>query len=416
MGVDAALTPRVSVVIPTYNRCELLRDQLELLTRQRLPVEEFEVVVSDDGSSDETKAVVESFADRLRLKYHYQEDLGNRVSTARNAGARLASAPLLVFLDAGPLFGRDFLIRHLELHADKSRRRAVVGYGYGYNPEKDLSWVIDELVRLGPEETVARYADDPEFHDVRFEQLEDIEFDLSRHLAPWQVFFSLNISVPAEDFHAVGGFEETFNGYWGGEDLELGFKLFRRGLEFHLSFDAWVVDVPHERDMFVLMAQLERQFRVMLDLHREPLFEVGVALMTRQDMWEWNGAYAELLDWQREVGDRGVADEIAEAIRDRPAGTKIAVFGSGGDIPADAPQMLVLDFDAGLASRAADGGHVAIHAIGLSTPVLDQSVDLVVITSRLAGIWDRWSAYLLTEARRIGRDVRVFGRDGANPA
>jgi glycosyltransferase involved in cell wall biosynthesis len=409
MGVDAARTPRVSVVIPTYDRCEMLRNQLEHLTRQRLPVEEFEVIVADDGSSDGTRAMVESFADRLRLKYHYQEDLGNRVSTARNAGAALASAPVLVFLDTGPMFGRDFLATHLALHADESRRRAVVGYSYAYNPEKDLSWVRDEIARLGPEETVAKYADDPEFRDVRFEQLADIDFDLSRRLAPWQVFFSLNISVRADDFRAVGGFDEAFNGYWGGEDLELGFKLFRRGCEFHLSFDAWVVDVPHQRNMFELMIQLERQFRVLLDLHREPLFELGDALMTRQHMWKWNDAYAELLDWQREVADRGVAAEIADAVRDLPDGAKIAVFGAGGDIPPEAPRMFLMDFDPALAARAADGGrHIGLHVLGLRTPLLDRSVDTVVITSRLAGLWDRWGDYLLAEARRVGRDVRVW--------
>jgi glycosyltransferase involved in cell wall biosynthesis len=409
MGVDSARPPRVSVVIPTYNRCELLRVQLEHLTGQELPVDEFEVIVADDGSSDGTRAMVESFTGRLRLKYHHQEDLGNRVGTARNAGAALAAAPVLVFLDTGPLFGRDFLRQHLALHADESRRRAVIGYAHGYNPEKDLSWVRDEVARLGPEATVARYADDPDFRDLRLEQLADVDYDLSRRLEPWQVFFSLNISLRTDDFRAVGGFDEAFNGYWGAEDLELGFKLFRRGLEFCLGFDAWVVDVPHARDMSELLKELVRQFSVLLDLHREPLFEIGVALMAEQHMWEWDAENTRLVRWRREVGDRGVAAEIADAIRDLPAGAKVAVIGSGGDIPQDAPPMVVMDFDRGLAVRAANAGrHIGHHVLGLRTPLLDQSVDTVVITSRLAGLWERWGGDLLAEARRVGRDVRVF--------
>ncbi|MGW3959578.1 glycosyltransferase [Amycolatopsis sp. NPDC005003] len=417
MGVESTHRPRVSVVIPTYNRSELLRVQLEHLTRQQLPADEFEVIVADDGSSDDTRAVVASFAGRLRLLYHHQEDLGNRVGTARNAGAALATAPLLVFLDTGPLFGRDFLVQHLALHADASRRRAVVGYAHGYNPEKDLSWVRDEVARLGPEATVARYADDPDFRDIRLEQLADVDYDLSRRLEPWQVFFSLNVSMPAEDFRAVGGFDEAFNGYWGAEDLELGFKLFRRGLEIHLGFDAWVVDVPHPRDMSVLMPQLVRQFRVLLDLHREPLFEIGVALMARQHMWKWDAENSRLDAWRREAAGRGVAAEIATAIRDLPAGTKIAVIGSGGEIPEDAPPMVVMDFDRGLVARAAGAGrHFGHHALGLRTPLLEQSVDTVVITSRLDGLWERWGDDLLGEARRIGREVRVFAGAGERAA
>jgi glycosyltransferase involved in cell wall biosynthesis len=409
MGIDAGRPPRVSVVIPTYDRCDLLRRQLEQLTRQTLPATEFEVVVADDGSSDDTRAVVESFAGRLRLKYHFQEDLGNRVGTARNAGAAAAAAPVLVFLDTGPLFATDFVERHLALHRDPDRRRAIVGYAYGYNPEKSMTWVNAELDRLGPEGTVAKYAEDPEFRDVRYGLFEEIGFDLSRRLAPWQLFFTLNISVRADDFHAVGGFDEAFNGAWGAEDLEFGFKLFRSGVEFQLGFDAWVVDVPHERDLFDLREQLYGQFVVLLGLHREPLFEIGCALTARHLLWSWEADYRDLLAWQREVAGRGVAPEIADAIRDLRPGTSIAVFGAGGELPPEAPPMTLLDFDPALAERAAGAGvHTGHHALGLCTPLVEGSVDVVVITSRLAGLWERWSRELLAEARRIGRDVRVF--------
>jgi cellulose synthase/poly-beta-1,6-N-acetylglucosamine synthase-like glycosyltransferase len=93
--------PSVSVIIPTYNRTELLRRTLDALTEQSISRDEFEVIVSDDGSTDNTSAVVQSFADRLDVRYCHQQDRGYRVAEARNAGARLASAPILVFLDSG---------------------------------------------------------------------------------------------------------------------------------------------------------------------------------------------------------------------------------------------------------------------------------------------------------------------------
>src|SRR3712207_3238298 len=108
--------PRISVVIPTYNRSGMLRRTLSELTRQSIPPEEFEVVVADDGSTDDTRAVVDEFADVLRISYHYQEDLGFRAGAARNAGARMSTAPVLVFLDTGALAPARFLENHLRAH------------------------------------------------------------------------------------------------------------------------------------------------------------------------------------------------------------------------------------------------------------------------------------------------------------
>ena len=90
-GVENSV-PKLSVVIPTYNRSALLAKLLRQLAEQRLPATEFEVIVADDGSSDDTKDVVTSFADRLRIRYHFQEDLGFRAAIARN-GSKPVSTP-----------------------------------------------------------------------------------------------------------------------------------------------------------------------------------------------------------------------------------------------------------------------------------------------------------------------------------
>ncbi|HOJ14231.1 MAG TPA: glycosyltransferase, partial [Deltaproteobacteria bacterium] len=68
--------PLISVVIPTYNRAELLEKSLESLTAQSLPKGRFEVIVIDDGSPDNTREVCEGFADRLTLRYQRQENSG----------------------------------------------------------------------------------------------------------------------------------------------------------------------------------------------------------------------------------------------------------------------------------------------------------------------------------------------------
>jgi glycosyltransferase involved in cell wall biosynthesis len=88
--------PAVSVIIPTYNRRDELRQTLEALAAQEFPAAEFEVIVADDGSSDDSAEVAASFDGPLRLKYVWQEDLGHRCAAARNFGARQAGRPRLL--------------------------------------------------------------------------------------------------------------------------------------------------------------------------------------------------------------------------------------------------------------------------------------------------------------------------------
>jgi hypothetical protein len=59
-----------------------------------------------------------------------------------------------------------------------------------------------------------------------------------------------------------------------------------------------------------------------------------------------------------------------------------------------------------LARALADGRHTGYQLIGIRTPLRTGSVDTVIITSRLGGLWDRWGEQVLAEAHRIGRQVR----------
>lgn len=77
---------KISVIIPTYNCSALLAASLRALQRQTLPRAQFEVIVCDDGSSDDTAQVAAGFSGSLALRYLWQADQGFRAATARKLG------------------------------------------------------------------------------------------------------------------------------------------------------------------------------------------------------------------------------------------------------------------------------------------------------------------------------------------
>lgn len=93
----------ISVVIPTYNRASLLPATLEAVLGQTLPADE--IIVVDDGSRDETAAVLAGYAPRVRpLRIENAGDL-----VARNTGLRAAAGDLVAFCDSDDLWAPEFL-------------------------------------------------------------------------------------------------------------------------------------------------------------------------------------------------------------------------------------------------------------------------------------------------------------------
>lgn len=93
--IDAGACPGVSVIIPAYNYGRYLRESVQSVLDQ--DYSEFEVVVVDDGSTDDTRRIVEVFS-TPRVRYIYQTNSG--LSAARNTGIKNARFPFLAFLDA----------------------------------------------------------------------------------------------------------------------------------------------------------------------------------------------------------------------------------------------------------------------------------------------------------------------------
>jgi len=227
-----------SVIIPTYNRATLLEKTLEALQQQTVDKEMFEVIVVDDGSSDNSKEVVRSFESRLNIRYFWQEDNGFRAAAARNVGISNARAPICIFLDSGVLAAPSFIEEHLKAHADSSGGMAVVGYVHS---------IGSRLVSMGRDEPQSVSVDRDESssnEDGRERFFRACADDLAALASPWLLFWTCNVSVKKCHLQTAGMFDEAFR-TWGVEDIELGYRLHRAGLQFSLNRRAAAVHLPH---------------------------------------------------------------------------------------------------------------------------------------------------------------------------
>lgn len=99
----------VSVVISTYNRCRLLDGALRALLAQSSPHLDYEILLVDNNSSDQTRAVVETLAAQNPQKLKYLFEASQGLSYGRNAGIAAAKAPIIAFTDDDVRVAQDWV-------------------------------------------------------------------------------------------------------------------------------------------------------------------------------------------------------------------------------------------------------------------------------------------------------------------
>jgi glycosyltransferase involved in cell wall biosynthesis len=201
----------VSVVVPTYNRIDTLRVVLPSLLDQTVDPTAYEIIIADSQSSDGTDAFVRSMAESTarsagaqRLRY-VPGPYGGRAA-ARNAGIAAARSPVVLFTDADIIASRDLIERHALGHTAAAERVAVVGCELQVKS-------LDDYRRQRDDPSARRPLHPP-----------------TRRKLSWLYFLTGNASVRRDDLQAVGAFDESFTGY-GHEDLELGYRLEKSGVE-----------------------------------------------------------------------------------------------------------------------------------------------------------------------------------------
>ena len=105
---------KFSVIIPTFNRAEILRRNLNLLATQTF--DDFEVVVIDDGSTDETLRLLRDFEKKVEFPLRFLTQKNSGQGVARNQGIKISAGEILLFLGDDMLPLPNLLEKHAEFH------------------------------------------------------------------------------------------------------------------------------------------------------------------------------------------------------------------------------------------------------------------------------------------------------------
>ncbi|HEX4952783.1 MAG TPA: glycosyltransferase [Thermoanaerobaculia bacterium] len=214
------MVPAYSIVIPTYNRMDVLPEVLTALEAQ-VEAPDFEVIVVDDGSTDGTAALLAGHRSSRPFRFLRQENRGP--AAARNRGVELARAPRVAFLGDDTVPTPRWLSSHHGAFVSRGcpPELAVIGY---------TRW--HPRMRLDP---FLRYINE---HGLQF----GYALITDGEAVPFNFFYTSNLSLATELLRSEP-FDLRFP-YPAWEDIEASYRLFRRGLRLVYEPRA-VVDHDH---------------------------------------------------------------------------------------------------------------------------------------------------------------------------
>jgi GT2 family glycosyltransferase len=185
-----------SVIIGTYNQKDILQRTLGTLFAQTYPSDRYEIVLVDSLSNDGTAEMISGLRPPCKLNYIRQENKGK--VNARNRAIREAQGEFIIFTDADIPVEKNWIEEHLQAQK-KYFNTAFAG----------------QTIRLRREDLT-----DTEL-PTKFKPFQKI---------PWSYFLTGNLSIRKEYIMKAGLFEESFKEY-GWEDIELGYRLHKMGIQ-----------------------------------------------------------------------------------------------------------------------------------------------------------------------------------------
>ncbi|HXP82287.1 MAG TPA: glycosyltransferase [Verrucomicrobiae bacterium] len=217
----------LTIIIPTHNRNAVLTRAIEGYFAQSAPKAIHELIVVDDGSTDDTEATVVEMSQLSPFPIRYLRQSNRGPAAARNFGIRETRTDIILFTDSDIVPDCELVAQHLEWHHSNPQDNvAVLGY---------VSWPSHPV----PTPFMKWYGETQLFGYGQLRHKQQLDFG---------AFYSCNLSLKTNFLRVQGQFDEDFKtaAY---EDLELGYRLCNAGLQ--LLYNRQAVAYHHQFFLFV---------------------------------------------------------------------------------------------------------------------------------------------------------------------
>ena len=202
--------PKYSIIIPIYNRPDEAEELLKSLARQTY--KNFDIIMIEDGSTEDCSAIVKSYANDLDIKYHFKANSGP--GDSRNVGMSMATGDYLIFFDSDCIIPPQYF-EEVEKHLAKTHLDAFGGPDSAHESfskvQKAINYAMTSIITTG---------------GVRGKK---------NKLDQYQPR-SFNMGISQAVYQKVGGYTDVTPG----EDPDLSYRIMNAGFKVGLIEDAYV--------------------------------------------------------------------------------------------------------------------------------------------------------------------------------
>ena len=219
---------KISIIVTTYNRPDALQIILEAFAYQT--DKNFEVIIADDGSRDDTRTMIERLKEKIpySIKHVWQPDNGFQAAQIRNKGIVAAEGDYIIFIDGDCIPRKNFVAQHRKL-AERgwfvAGNRVLISEAYTkiLLDEQTATLKLNHflmLLKLSLSKKINRFSST---------LILNLGYFRKRYPQKWKGVKTCNLGVWKKDLLTVNGFDESYQG-WGYEDSDLAIRLLHAGI------------------------------------------------------------------------------------------------------------------------------------------------------------------------------------------
>ena len=226
-----------SIIIPYFNRKDLLYNTLFCLNNQQMAKDKYEVIIVDDNSDDINIKIIKKWGFTFDLRY-VRNKINYGSGKSRNIGAEISSGTYLIFLDCDLIVNDDYLSKQLECFLEyRESKIDILQVGFTKFLKKDRFY-------LEKKDCIVK---DDFVEDIRHVIDDSFSAGISKLSGNWFLAWSNNISLNRDIFFKVGRFCEKFEG-WGLEDCEFAYRIRKMNVEIYFNSNIGTYHQFHKKE------------------------------------------------------------------------------------------------------------------------------------------------------------------------